>query len=306
VLGAQSPLGISLLPNATFGLNIAFSLLRVRKGSTILSSDQEHPAVEAWLDRFVAHGWKVERVCARNEGEFIDKVRAAAHSGTVGLIAISHVSYKDGRVLPVEGVGQIARELRIPYIVDGSQAVGHVRVDVQEIQPWVYAFSGHKWLFGPMGTGGIWSNGRVDEYGDEWSSWAAKVPEFKGGRFEGGTMNFALAAGLLEACKRAVKYQERDRKNLAEIRARVSDELSGSWRESTEWQGERSPGILAYPLSDEKPSWELAESLFRDRAVAVKPFRPPERPNAIRISFAPWSREDEIRRLIEALHKVQL
>ncbi len=301
LLNAPGAEGIALLPNASFGLNIAINSLVGRPGQAVVTSDQEHPAVKTPLELAARRGVKVESVGASTAGEMVEEVERLVKNRSVGLIVISHVSYTDGRVHPVEDIGRIANRERIPYIVDGAQAVGQVEVDVPRIQPWVYVFSGHKWLFGPMGTGGMWvSKDFLDGYEGVWSSWASSSVG-NGTRFEGGTMNFGLMVGFLEAIKNSVRFRDQRHKALENLRGEIVEGLSKVVWSISQWKDAHAPGIITYRLPSRITSWELAEILLNRYGIVVKPFRPPEEANAIRISFSPWTGEEEVRKLVSSL-----
>lgn len=303
LIHAPSSDGIVILPNASFGLNIALNGLEPKTGQVIVTSDQEHPAVEIPLNLFSRRRVEIRRVSGTTPEEIAEEVERLLKQGRVALIVMSHVSYKDGRILPVEKIGNIAREHSIPYVVDGAQAVGQVEVDLSRIQPWVYVFSGHKWLFGPMGTGGMWVDKKfLERSGGVWASWAAKSERLNGSRFEGGTANFGLIAGFLQAIVDTLRHKERRRISLLERRDEIIDRLSRltSWT-LAEWKGEHAPGILTYVLPDRISAWEIAHRMDRDHGVTVKPFTPPEKPNAIRISFSPWTSDEEIVKLTTGL-----
>jgi len=299
---------ISLLPNASAGLNLAFQLLSPSLGKQIIvTSDQEHPAVEIPLEFLARSGIRVERVSAESADEYIHKIRKLVELEAVGLVILSHVSYKDGRILPILEISKIAAESRIPFVVDGSQAVGQIDVAINEIHPLIYVFSGHKWIFGPMGTGAMWSSPQIKEIADRfsggWFSWALKSDGINGGRFESGTINFGLVAGLSLAFQDALEQGGRSLilKKIGEaIREPLSD-LPQLQRNC--WRGERAPGIVTLQLPDQLPSWELADRLLKHHGVVVKPFRPPERPNAVRISYAPWTEPAEVDLLVRAVRQ---
>jgi cysteine desulfurase/selenocysteine lyase len=120
------------------------------------------------------------------------------------IAAISHVSNALGTVNPVKIVIDAAHARGIPVLVDGAQAVPHMRVDVRALDGDFYAFSGHK-MYGPTGIGAL--------YGKK--EWLAKLPPYQGGgdmiasvtfekttynqlpwKFEAGTANIAGGVGL--------------------------------------------------------------------------------------------------------------
>ena len=75
------------------------------------------------------------------------------------LVAVTHVSNALGSVNPVAKMIQIAHRKNVPVLVDGAQAVPHMKVDVQELDCDFYCFSGHK-LFGPTGVGVLYGKAR--------------------------------------------------------------------------------------------------------------------------------------------------
>src|SRR5512133_263653 len=68
------------------------------------------------------------------------------------LVSVTHVSNALGTIVPVKDIVRLAHERNVPVLLDGAQAVPHLKVDVQELGCDFYAFSGHK-LFGPTGVG---------------------------------------------------------------------------------------------------------------------------------------------------------
>ena len=128
------------------------------------------------------------------------------------LLAVTHASNALGTINPITDIISVAREHEVPVLLDGAQAVPHLRVDVQALDCDFYAFSGHK-LFGPTGIGVL--------YGRE--SMLEAMPPYQGGgemirtvsfekttfaglpnRFEAGTPDIAGAIGL----GRAIEYLE--------------------------------------------------------------------------------------------------
>ena len=163
LLGAGESGGVSLLPNSSTALNLAISILGATLGSgeIAVTTDQEHPCVMWPLSRLGARGVEVATLGGGSPAGFLENLRALIQRRRPGFAVFSHVSCKDGRILPVEEAGAILAQQEIPHIVDGAQALGQVAVDVARIEAWAYAFTGHKWLFGPMGTGGL---GRASDF----------------------------------------------------------------------------------------------------------------------------------------------
>lgn len=310
LLNARNHDVISLLPNASFGLNIAINALQVKPGHIIITSDQEHPASKMPLGNLRQKGVKINCISATTATEIEGKIEEQVKKEPVALILISHVSYKDGRIFPVENIGKIAKRYRVPYIVDGAQAVGHINVDVNSIHPSVYVFSGHKWLFGPMGTGGMLvEKDFAEKYGGAWDGWTSKPETIHKRRFEAGTINFGLIAGLLEAIHDALSSREQRYHDLCTLQSKIINRLSHltSWT-LAKWDGEHAPGILTYRLPEVINPWEFTDHLFRDYNIVIKPFDPLEfdpqkKTNAVRISFSPSTSEEEIDKLVNGLEE---
>jgi cysteine desulfurase/selenocysteine lyase len=120
------------------------------------------------------------------------------------LVAVVHVSNSLGTINPVEEITAIAHKNNIPVLIDGTQAIQHKKIDVQDIDCDFYCFSGHK-IYGPTGIGVL--------YGKE--RWLQEMPPYQGGgdmidrvtfekttyaelpaKFEAGTPNYIDAAVL--------------------------------------------------------------------------------------------------------------
>lgn len=157
------PDAVGLLPGATAGLAWAAASAPRRSGQRIVTSDREHPVVLAVLEAVAAQdGLELTRVPVGDgaEAPLLARFDAAIDDRTC-LVALSHVTWDIGAVLPVDGVASMARQAGAWVAVDGAQAVGAIAVDVAAIGADVYAFSGYKWLLGPHGVGGWWRSPRA-------------------------------------------------------------------------------------------------------------------------------------------------
>ena len=134
-----NPSHLALPASTREGLARVLDGLHLGRGSEIVTSTQEHSALEAPLRRAAARGARVRAVPL---AEVADAVRA-----TTTLVACSHVAWASGRKAP----GALA-ELDVPVILDGAQAAGAVPVDVETLGCAAYAAPGQKWLCGAEGT----------------------------------------------------------------------------------------------------------------------------------------------------------
>lgn len=304
LLGAGESGGVSLLPNSSTALNLAISILGATLGSDDLAvtTDQEHPCVTWPLSRLGARGVEIATIGGGSPAEFLENLRGLTRRRRPSFAVFSHVSCKDGRVLPVEEAGAILAQQEIPYIVDGAQALGQVAVDVARVEAWAYAFTGHKWLFGPMGTGGLWTSERFLRANT--LAWTGPVGFLRkgGGELEGGTVSCAPFAGMAEALETCAEEFASRVETLMRLQVRIGTLLDGLYESTaSKWDGPHAPGILAYGLPPKVRSEELAEAALRRFGLAIKPLRPPQEPNGFRVTFSPWTTDEEVELLSEAM-----
>jgi len=152
---------------------IAYSFARafLKPGDEILISAMEHHSnIVPWHIVAEQYGFSIKVIPVNQSGELeIDKLKNLLSDKTK-IISIAHVSNSLGTINPVKEIISEAHKRNIPVLLDGAQAVQHMKVDVQELDVDFYAFSGHK-MYGPTGTGIL--------YGKE--KWLNALPPFMGG-----------------------------------------------------------------------------------------------------------------------------
>src|SRR5260370_36323790 len=117
----------------------------------LVRSYDEGAGFERPLNVIARRGIEVAEIAADSEKQFLEAFRTILEKRTPGLVILSHVSYKNGKILPVDQAGAMLAEKQIPYIIDGAQAFGQIAVNVPRTRPGANVFSGHKWLRGPWG-----------------------------------------------------------------------------------------------------------------------------------------------------------
>ena len=155
------PLRIVFGSNATEALNMALRGI-LRPGHHVITSSMEHNSVMRPLRALERQGVEVTVVQCSPEG-FLDPagMEAAVRPNTA-MIALNHASNVVGTLLPVAEVGRIARRHGLLLLVDAAQTGGAYPIDVQADGIDLLGFTGHKSLYGPMGTGGLVIGERVD------------------------------------------------------------------------------------------------------------------------------------------------
>ena len=149
-----------LCSGTTFAINLvaySWALPRLGAGDVIVVSRMEHHAnIVPWQLVAQRTGATIRVAELLADGSLDMDGLDKALDGRVKLLAIAHVSNVLGTINPVREICKLARKRGITTVVDGSQAVPHMAVDVTAIGCDFYAFTGHK-VCGPTGTGALWA-----------------------------------------------------------------------------------------------------------------------------------------------------
>jgi cysteine desulfurase/selenocysteine lyase len=272
---------IVFVRGATEAINLVastFGRAHVAAGDEIVISHMEHHSnIVPWQILCEQKGASLRVIPITDAGELrLDEYERLLGPRT-RLVAVTHVSNALGTINPVESIVRTAHDRGIPVLVDGAQAVAHMRVDVQAIGCDFYVFSGHK-VFGPTGIGVLYGRGPLLE----------AMPPYEGGgemirmvtfertlykdppdRFEAGTPNIAGAIGLAAAIDYLAAV------DLDRVAAYEQDLLGYGTEALVEIPGLRltgtashKAGILAFVIEDIHPH-DLGTILDRD-GIAVR------------------------------------
>jgi cysteine desulfurase len=181
---------------ATESINLAlkgYVESNFEKGNHIITVKTEHKAVLSSCEYLEIKGVEVTYLDVDNNGLIsIDDLNNAIREDTI-LICVMFVNNETGVIQPIKQIGEIAKENKITFICDATQAVGKIKVDVEEVNIDLLCFSGHK-LNGPKGVGVLYKNKNIE-----------LTPLFHGGGQENGlragTYNTPLIIGLGKACE---------------------------------------------------------------------------------------------------------
>ncbi len=206
-LNAASTDEIIFTRSATESLNLVAASLgqSIGEGDEIILSIMEHHSnIVPWHFLRERKGAVLKWVGVDEEGNFRMDEFERAFSPRTKVVAITHMSNVLGTIVPVKEVIRIAHAHGVPVLVDGSQGVVHLDVDVRDLDADFYAFTGHK-VYGPTGVGVLYGKKALLE----------KMPPFMGGgemietvttenvtynvpphRFEAGTPPIVQAIGL--------------------------------------------------------------------------------------------------------------
>lgn len=204
----KDPSRIVFTLNATESINLALKGI-LKPNDHVITSSMEHNSVMRPLRYLEKQGIEVSIVLCSPKG-FLDPgdLEKKIKSNT-RMIILNHASNVTGTLLPIREVGQIARRYNLIFLVDAAQTAGAYPIDVQSDAIDLLAFTGHKSLYGPQGTGGLVINSRISEkqmvplkHGGTGSrSEYEEQPDFLPDRFESGTPNTVGISGLLSGVR---------------------------------------------------------------------------------------------------------
>ena len=202
LFGVTNPLRIIFTKNATEALNIAIVGL-LKPGDHVITSGMEHNSVMRPLRAMEKRGVEVSVIPCSPLGEMNPGDVNRAIKKTTRAIYLTHASNVTGTIMPISEVGTIAREKEVIFCVDAAQTAGVISINVDEMSIDLLAFTGHKSLFGPQGTGGLYIRdgleGEINPLtmgGTGSRSESQEHPDFLPDKFESGTPNTIGIAGL--------------------------------------------------------------------------------------------------------------
>ncbi|MEH6475697.1 MAG: cysteine desulfurase [Sneathiella sp.] len=183
----------------------SFGQMEFQPGDEIILSYLEHHSnIVPWQLIAERTGAVVKAVPINQDGEFLLEEFSKMLTDKTKIVAVTHVSNAIGTVVPVKEVIDMAHAKGVRVLIDGSQAMPHMKVDVQALDADFYVFTGHK-VFGPTGIGVLYAKNELLE----------KMPPYQGGgdminrvtfekttfatghsKFEAGTPPIVQAIGL--------------------------------------------------------------------------------------------------------------
>ncbi len=322
-LNAESAREIVFTSGTTESINLvaySFGRANIKAGDEVLISAMEHHSnIVPWQMLCEQTGAKLRVIPIDDNGDIIFEEFETLLSEKTKMVAIVHVSNSLGTINPIKKIVERAHAFDIPVLVDGAQAVSHLKVDVQELGCDFYAISSHK-LFGPTGIGAL--------YGRE--SLLDAMPPYQGGgdmiksvsferttyselpsKFEAGTPNMAGAIGMATAIDyfTGIGYDKLESHEDAVLRY-AHEALADIPDLKFIGMAKAKTGVVSFVLSDIHP--HDIGTILDQNGIAVRTGHHCTQPvmerfkipATTRASFALYNTVDEVDRLAEGLHGV--
>lgn len=308
--------------NITEALNVVINGF-LKEGDHVITSSLEHNAV-----------WRPLKTLERDRGIEISTVYCTYEGITnyndveklikpnTKLIIFTHASNVLGTIQPIREIGQIAKKHKVKFLVDSAQTAGAYPIDVKKDNIDILAFTGHKSLLGPTGTGGLLVNcditmNPLKSGGTGGDSKYPYQPDYFPNRYEAGTPNVVGIVGLGEALnfiysvgienirkkeEAIIEYAIEKLKNVKEI------EIYGPKK------AEKIVGVISFNIKNIKAE-EISYELDRQYDIMVRTgihcaptahkIMGTEDIGAVRIGIGYFSEKGHIDILVKALNKIQ-
>jgi cysteine desulfurase/selenocysteine lyase len=212
-INAKSKDEIIFTKNATESMNLVattFGQQNIGKGDEILVTELEHHSnYVPWHFLRERKGAIIKFAPINEDADIItDELKKLITSKTK-IVAVTHLSNVTGTIVPIKEIVEIAHKKNVPVLVDGCQAVPHIKVDVTDLDCDFYAFSGHK-VYGPTGVGILYAKKKWLERLPAYIGGGAMINEVKKGKivyasppekYEAGTMPTAEVIAFKESIK---------------------------------------------------------------------------------------------------------
>ena len=308
----------------TFGINLVangFASILKPGDEVLVSALEHHSNIVPWQMLCEKTGATLRVIPINQDGELIMSEYDKLLSDKTKIVTVNHISNALGTVNPIKYMIDKAHEVGAAILIDGAQAVPHLKPDVQELDCDFYVFSGHK-MCGPTGTGIL--------YGKE--AWLNKLPPYQGGgemikevtfekttyaelphKFEAGTPNIAggivlgtavdymNAVGFENIQQQELELLEYGTKRLLEIEGL---KIFGNAKEKTSVISFNIEGIHPYDIGTIIDKLGIAVRTGHHCAQPIMNFFCI--PGTIRASFAFYNTKEEIDSMVAAVIKAQI
>ncbi|MEA2746462.1 MAG: cysteine desulfurase / selenocysteine lyase [Myxococcales bacterium] len=323
-VNAPSTRDVVFVRGATEAINLvaqSWGRRNVQAGDEIVITVLEHHAnIVPWQMLCSEKGARLRVAPVDNHGQVILEEYEKLLNPKTRLVSFTQVSNALGTITPAKEMVDMAHRHGARVLVDGAQAVSHMRVDVQDLDCDFYVFSGHK-VFAPTGIGALYGRSELLEAMPPWQGGGNMIQDVTfekttyqppPSRFEAGTGNIADAVGLGAAVDWLTRLGlERVERYEHELLVYATDRLKTVPGLTIIGTAPAKAGVISFVLAGQKTE-EVGGMLDRD-GIAVRSGHHCAQPilrrfgleASVRASLAPYNTFEDIDTLVAALRRIQ-
>jgi selenocysteine lyase/cysteine desulfurase len=307
-LAGLDPEGVALVPATSYGLAVAAANLDARPGQRVLVLADDYPSNWYTWQRFARRTGAEVVTVRRRDGQSWGEAVLAALDERTAVVAVLAPHWTDGGVVDLAAVGARAREAGAALVVDASQALGAVPLDLAAARPDYLVTVGYKWLLGPFALGYLYVDERHRDgvpLEENWISragsedFAALVDyqdRYRGGarRFDvGQRTHFETTPMAVAALRQLLDWEvPRVAATLGRLTGRIQRRVEAIGLRLT--SGDRVPHMLGIALPDRARAGAARALTEAGVFVGV-------RGSSLRVSPHLWTTDQDVDRLVEAL-----
>ena len=311
LINAESPDRIAFVTNTSDGINIIAGGLPWKSGDQIILNDMEFPANVYPYVRLQSQG-VILNILQSKENKITPEMIERSISPRTRVVAISAVQFLSGHRTDLETMGKLCRDKHIWFVVDGIQAVGAIKIDVQQMCIDAFISGGQKWMMAPLGTGFLYLTeelqNSINQHSlgwlsveDPWNFFDYNQPLASSAkRYEGGTLNYPGIIGMKPAIETLLEFGvESIESHILALTRILMDRLKNlhHFKLYSPDSDQDRAGIVTVELSDQKIPLSVLQGLAK-RNINVS-----LREGKIRISPHFYNSPEEIEITIDALEK---
>jgi selenocysteine lyase/cysteine desulfurase len=307
------PDDIAIIPSVSYAMAVAMHNVPIARGQSIVVLGEEFPSnYYSWEHRARESGAVLCIVARGENGSWTEPILQAIDSQTA-VVSIPVCHWTDGALIGIDAVARRARSVGAALVIDASQSLGIVPLDVKALDPDFVVAVGYKWLLGPFGTTYLYVAPRHQEGRSIEDAWAMRrgsqdlarlteyQTEFRGGarRFDAGEhQNFILLPMAIAALEHAQRWEAARIEAWMSTLSQAIADIGASRGFQPTPKSVRSPHLLGLHVGTERAK-EITAALRADGVYVAA------RGASIRVSPHMHTTAEDVSRFAGALAKVR-
>lgn len=300
---------VAFIPSASYGLATAAKNLEIKPGKSIIVIEDQFPSnYYVWYNLSKKLDLKIITIKKQNDKLLTDIILESINSET-GIVAIPNCHWIDGSLIDLERISKAIKEVNAYLILDLSQSLGVLPININEIDPDFAVSVGYKWMLGPYSLGYMyvsprWQNGEPLEYNwsarkgsDDFKSLTLYTSEYRTGarKFDMGEFShFNVMPIAIAALDQIVSWEvENIQSSIKELTNIISESLSKN-KDYKKPLTPKAGHIISIPISNR--DLELLKKKFAENKIFVS-----FRGSSIRISPHLYNNASDINKLLNCL-----